>query len=76
MHWCECWLLLCELLVEVTRICIAIDNWPVRRWYPRVEDVIPVNIPEERLFLDFFRIALARAQAAVRITSKQLCKYQ
>ena len=61
-----------KLLVEVAGIGAAVDGREVWRRDTLVENVIPANVSEERLALDFDSIVLARAQPPLRVPGEKL----
>lgn len=48
------------------------DSRKVRRRYTFIEDIVPADVFEERLSLDFLSILFGRTQSAVGISSQQL----
>jgi hypothetical protein len=62
----------CKLGVEIARIRWACNLWGKRRLHPLVVNIIPVDVPEERMGHDFLSVGRSRSQSHLRLTSEQL----
>ncbi|KAH8911185.1 hypothetical protein BR93DRAFT_324001 [Coniochaeta sp. PMI_546] len=58
--------------VEVARVRRALDARQERRLHALVVDVVPVDVPEERLAHDLLRVRRPAAQPLVRLARQQL----
>jgi hypothetical protein len=52
------------------------DGWFIRRRNPHIQNVIPIDILEERMTLDLFCVAFPRPESPVGIAGKELFKAQ
>ena len=51
-HWCNAG----KFRVKVARVRRVLDFWLERRWDFLIANIVPVDIPEERMAHDFLRI--------------------
>ena len=61
-----------ELLVKVARVRRVADRREVRRRDAFVEHVVKVDVLEEKVALDVFRVGFARAKSSQRVSREEL----
>ena len=61
-----------ELAIEITRISSTRDLGLEWRLDPLMVDIIPIDVPEERLAHNFLSVGRSTAQSLVGLTGQQL----